>query len=178
MKVNVVSRKLIKPCNPTPSHLKTYKISLIDELNPSMHVIRILYYPSDAVKKGKNICLLEESLAKVLPLFYPLAGRYNKEKHQVDCNDEGAEYSIAEVDCQLNQLINNGADVKIEHLNHLLPLEIGAADEPTDPMLAVQINRFECGGLAIGVWASHRIFDSCSHAIFLKAWANAATEGD
>ncbi|KAI3470193.1 hypothetical protein Pfo_026856 [Paulownia fortunei] len=173
MKVRVVSRKLIKPCKPTPSHLRTYKISLLDQRNPPMNLIRILYYPYDSVQ-GKSICL-EESLAQVLPLFYPLAGRYNKEKLHVDCNDEGGEYSVAEVDCQLNQLI--GAGLKIEQLSDLLPLEVGAADEPTDPMLAVQINRFQCGGLAIGVCSSHRIIDTYSQTIFLKAWANAATDG-
>ncbi|KAL0377075.1 UNVERIFIED_CONTAM: Salutaridinol 7-O-acetyltransferase [Sesamum calycinum] len=175
MKVDVVSRKLIKPCKPTPSDLRTYKISIIDELNPSMHVIRILYFESDHAVNGKHMISLEESLSQVLPLFYPLAGRYNKEKHSVDCNDEGAEFSVAEVDCSLHQLI--GAEVKSEQINHLLPAEIGATDEPTDPMLAVQINRFQCGGLAIGICASHRIFDSCSVGIFLKAWANASTDG-
>ncbi|KAG8369364.1 hypothetical protein BUALT_Bualt14G0003600 [Buddleja alternifolia] len=174
MKVNVLSRKLIKPCTQTPSDLRTFKISVIDEINPAMNVIRILYYPSDAVK-GKNISL-EEPLSKVLPLFYPIAGRYIKEKHIVDCNDEGAEYVEAEVNCELLQLISP-AQVMVEHLNHLLPLPIGAADEPEDPMLAVQINRFQCGGLAIGICASHRIFDSCSLGIFLKAWANAAIDG-
>ncbi|KAK4424721.1 Pelargonidin 3-O-(6-caffeoylglucoside) 5-O-(6-O-malonylglucoside) 4'''-malonyltransferase [Sesamum alatum] len=148
MNVNVVSRKLIKPCKPTPSHLHTYKISLIDELNPSMHVIRILFYPSDQVVNGKHITSLQESLSEVLPLFYPLAGRYNKEKHYVDCNDEGAEFLIAEVDCQLHQLI--GPEVKSEQLNHLLPLEIGAADEASDPI---------------------------SQATFLKAWSNVAIDG-
>ncbi|KAK4425072.1 hypothetical protein Salat_1700900 [Sesamum alatum] len=98
-----------------------------------------------------------------------------KKKHYVDCNDEGAEFSIAEVDCQLHQLI--GPEVKTEQLNHLLPLEIGEADELTDPMLAVQINKFQCGGLAIGVCSSRRIFDSCSQAIFLKAWSNVAIDG-
>ncbi|PIN25662.1 Acetyl-CoA-benzylalcohol acetyltransferase [Handroanthus impetiginosus] len=173
MKINIVSRKLIKPSKPTPSHLRTYKISVLDELNPSMHVIRILYYQSSTIE-GK-IINLEDSLAKILPLFYPLAGRYNKEKHQVDCNDEGIEYSVAEVDCQLDQL--TGPGVNSEQLNHLLPLEISAVDEPMDPMLGIQINRFQCGGLAIGVCASNRIFDSCSLGIFLTAWANAATNG-
>ncbi|KAL0413819.1 UNVERIFIED_CONTAM: Pelargonidin 3-O-(6-caffeoylglucoside) 5-O-(6-O-malonylglucoside) 4'''-malonyltransferase [Sesamum radiatum] len=175
MKISVVSRKLIKPCKPTPSHLRTYKISLIDEFNPSMHVIRILFYPSNQVVNGKHIMSLEESLSEVLPLFYPLAGRYHKDKHYVDCNDEGAEFSIAEVDCQLHQLI--GPEVKSEQLNHLLPLDIGAADELTDPMLAVQVSKFRCGGLAIGVCSSHRIFDACSQAIFLKAWSNVAIDG-
>ncbi|KAL0456469.1 UNVERIFIED_CONTAM: Stemmadenine O-acetyltransferase [Sesamum latifolium] len=175
MKVDVVSRKLIKPCKPTPSDLRTYKISIIDELNPSMHVIRILYFESDHAVNDKDMISLEKSLSQVLPLFYPLAGRYNKEKHCVDCNDEGAEFSVAKVDCSLHQLIST--EVKSEQINHLLPLEIGATDEPTDPMLAVQINRFQCGGLAIGICASHRIFDSCSLGIFLKAWANASTDG-
>ncbi|KAL0387811.1 UNVERIFIED_CONTAM: hypothetical protein Sradi_2662900 [Sesamum radiatum] len=44
-------------------------------------------------------------------------------------------------------------------------------------MLAVQINKFRCGGLAIGVCSSHRIIDSYSQVLFLKAWANAATNG-
>ncbi|GFP85201.1 acetyl-coa-benzylalcohol acetyltransferase [Phtheirospermum japonicum] len=170
MTVNILSRKLIKPSNPTPPHLRTYNISLIDELNPSMHVIRILFFPQSDHAKLDYACL-EQSLAQVLPLFYPLAGRYNKENHHVDCNDEGAEYAVAQVvDRKLHQLI--GAES--EKLNQLLPLDICAADEPTDPMLAIQINNFQCGGLAIGVCASHRIFDSASLGIFLTTWANAA----
>ncbi|KAL0387833.1 UNVERIFIED_CONTAM: Pelargonidin 3-O-(6-caffeoylglucoside) 5-O-(6-O-malonylglucoside) 4'''-malonyltransferase [Sesamum radiatum] len=96
MKVSVVSRKLIKPCKPTPSDLCTYKISLIDEVNPSMHVTRIFFYESDQVADDKYIASLEESLSQVLPLFYPLAGRYNKEEHYVNCNDEGAAFLITE----------------------------------------------------------------------------------
>ncbi|KAL8483343.1 hypothetical protein ACS0TY_026150 [Phlomoides rotata] len=170
MKVNVVSRKLVKPWKETPPQLRCYKISLMDEINPSMHVIRILYYSSSS---DHHVCTLEDSLTQILPLFYPLAGRYDRENHQVDCNDKGAEYSTALVDCQLHQLIAQ-TKLRPEHLNHLLPLEIGASDEPTDPLLALQINRFQCGGLAIGACASHRIFDSASLGIFLAAWANAA----
>ncbi|KAH6816023.1 hypothetical protein C2S51_020843 [Perilla frutescens var. frutescens] len=171
--VNVLSRKLVKPSKPTPAHLRTYNISVMDEINPSMFVVRILYYQSGAIE-GK-MDSLEESLAQVLSLFYPLAGRYDKEKRVVNCNDEGAQYSIAEVKYQLNQLIEG--KVEVEQLNLLLPLQIGAADEPQDPMLALQINRFECGGTAIAVCASHRIFDAGSVSIFLTAWSNAATGG-
>ncbi|KAL7128000.1 hypothetical protein ABFS83_14G286700 [Erythranthe nasuta] len=178
MKVVVERRKLIKPLMATPSELSSYKISIIDELNPSMHVIRILYYPSsssDSAAGKLSIINLEESLARILPLFYPLAGRYIKEKHMVDCNDEGAEFSVASVDCDLVTVTGGGGGSSAaEQLNHLLPLEIGAADEPTDPMLAVQINKFRCGGVAIGVCASHRISDSASLGIFLTAWADAA----
>ncbi|KAL8030516.1 hypothetical protein ABFX02_14G290800 [Erythranthe guttata] len=180
MKVEVESRKMIKPVTATPSELRSYKISIIDELNPSMHVIRILYYPSsDSAAAGKlSIINLEESLARILPLFYPLAGRYIKEKHMVDCNDEGAEFSVASVDCDLLTVTGGGGGggggSSADNLNHLLPLEIGAADEPTDPILALRINKFRCGGVAIGVCASHRISDSASLGIFLTALADAA----
>ncbi|KAL0455962.1 UNVERIFIED_CONTAM: Pelargonidin 3-O-(6-caffeoylglucoside) 5-O-(6-O-malonylglucoside) 4'''-malonyltransferase [Sesamum latifolium] len=144
MKVDVVSRKLIKPCKPTPSDLHTYKISIIDELNPSMHVIRILYFESDAVND-------KDMVSHCPKFFYPLAGRYNKEKHCVDCNDEGAEFSVAEVDCSLHQLI--GADVKSEHINHLLPLEIGnrRANRPnaSSPDQQAWANASTDGGLVI-----------------------------
>lgn len=138
MQINILSRKLVKPSKPTPPHLRTYKISVMDEINPSMFVVRILYYKS-GVTEG-NFTSLEESLARTLSLFYPLAGRYDKEKRAVDCNDEGAQYSTAEVEYQLDQLMDG--TVEVEKLALLLPLEIGAADEPTDPMLGVQINRF------------------------------------
>lgn len=135
MKIEVVSWMLVKPCKPTPPDLRTYKISMIDELNPSMHVIRILFFPSSS-KEG--LCSLESSLAQVLPHFYPLAGRYNKEQHYVNCNDAGAEYSQAQADCQLSDLV--GAESEL--LNRLLPLDICSADDPTDPMLALRVNRF------------------------------------
>ncbi|GFP87144.1 pelargonidin 3-o-(6-caffeoylglucoside) 5-o-(6-o-malonylglucoside) 4'''-malonyltransferase [Phtheirospermum japonicum] len=181
MKIEVQSRKLVKPCTPTPQHLRIYNISLLDELNPSMHVIRILYYHhnpplNNNAKPLLQDSLAKDSLAKVLPLFHPLAGRYVKDTHVVDCNDEGAEFSEALVDFDLLHLTAGPNSTESEQLNNLLPLDIAA--DPADPMLAVQVNTFRCGGLAIGVCASHRIFDSGSLGIFLAAWADVASRGN
>ncbi|KAL9162073.1 hypothetical protein ABFS82_07G064500 [Erythranthe guttata] len=143
---------------PTLPDRRNYKISVADEVNPAMHIIRIIYYPS--VNEYRKVVMnLEESLARILPLFYPLAGRYIREQKTVDCNDEGAEFSVAQLNC-------------------LLPVDVAAVDEPWDPLLAVQINRFvECGGVAIGICISHRVFDSTSVATFVSAWADAARRG-
>lgn len=173
MKVNVMSRKVVKPLKQTPSHLRTYKISLLDEINPSINHLRLLYFSSDDQIEAKFVCL-EISLAQIMSKFYPLAGRYNKEKREVDCNDEGALYLTAEIDCELSQIVGCAAP---EQLNQLLPVDVAAVDEPADPILAVQINRFCCGGLAIGVCASHRVVDSAAFALFLTAWAKAAASG-
>ncbi|KAI3936678.1 hypothetical protein MKX01_034107 [Papaver californicum] len=45
MKVEVVSREIIKPSYPTPHHLKSFKLSLLDQLSPPFHVPFIFYYP-------------------------------------------------------------------------------------------------------------------------------------
>lgn len=47
MKVQILKRKLVKPCNPTPPNLKIYKLSFIDEILPLMEVGVLLFYPSN-----------------------------------------------------------------------------------------------------------------------------------
>ncbi|KAL8048433.1 hypothetical protein ABFX02_07G065400 [Erythranthe guttata] len=177
MNVEVECRKLIKPLAPTLPDRCNYKISVADEVNPAMHIIRIIYYPS--VNEYRKVVMnLEESLARILPLFYPLAGRYIREQKTVDCNDEGAEFSVAQVlGCSL-LTVAAASSVAPEQLNCLLPVDVAAVDEPWDPLLAVQINRFvECGSVAIGICISHRVFDSTSVATFVSAWADAARRG-
>ncbi|KAK6128258.1 hypothetical protein DH2020_037996 [Rehmannia glutinosa] len=140
MKVNVISRKLIKPSTPTPQNLNKYKISSTDELSPPMNISVILFYPSNP----KPI-LIEESLAKILPQFYPFAGRYIKKDHFVDCNDEGAEFVEAEAfNVELFDLI---ANTKNDQLNHLLSRQSYQVDNATDPLLSIQITKFKCKNL-------------------------------
>ncbi|KAI3470293.1 hypothetical protein Pfo_026956 [Paulownia fortunei] len=171
MKVNVVCRKLIKPSTPTPQNLSKYKISFIDELSPPMNMGVILFYPS--TPKALH---LEESLAKILPHFYPLAGRYIKKDHLVDCSDQGAQFVEAEaVDVQLLDLVE---EMKTEQLNDLLPHQFYQVDEAaTDPLLSIQITKFKCGGLVISVSVSHRIFDASSVGTLIAAWTNANNPG-
>ncbi|KAK1368110.1 hypothetical protein POM88_034202 [Heracleum sosnowskyi] len=65
--------------------------------------------------------------------------------------DQGAEFVEAKVDVQLDDLLSQRKNLKIELLNDLLPCPLGAVDEYTDPLLAVQVIVFSCGGFAIAV---------------------------
>ncbi|KAG6408055.1 hypothetical protein SASPL_131057 [Salvia splendens] len=96
-------------------------------------------------------------------------------KQQVDCNDQGVLFVTAQVDVDLSLILKSHVDP--QQLNQLLPVDLAAADGPTDPILAVQINRFQCGGLAIAACASHRFIESTSFTSFLTAWAQAAETG-
>ncbi|WOH11576.1 hypothetical protein DCAR_0831066 [Daucus carota subsp. sativus] len=166
MKVEVLSRELIKPYISTPSNLQHYRISLLDELSPTMNIPTILYYTD--IQSSNH---LKISLAKVLTRFYPLAGRYVKEACMVDCSDQGAEFVEAKVDIRIEDLISQGKDLKVELLNLLIPRPIGAVDEVSDPLLAIQVSTFACGGLAIGLMSSHRVADMATTSNFITEWA-------
>ncbi|KAI3938207.1 hypothetical protein MKW92_023083, partial [Papaver armeniacum] len=45
MKVEVVSRETLKPSSPTTHYLKSFNLSLLDQLSPPFHVPLIIYYP-------------------------------------------------------------------------------------------------------------------------------------
>lgn len=58
----------------------------------------------------------------------------------------------------------------------LVPSEMGAADQVTDPLLASQATTFECGGVALGVCISHMVADASTLCTFLNEWAAISRE--
>ncbi|KAH6819171.1 hypothetical protein C2S51_002774 [Perilla frutescens var. frutescens] len=174
MKINVVSTKLIKPRNPTPQNLNNYHLSFTDEFVPPMNVRILLFYQS---KSKQSITKLEDSLAVILSRFHPLAGRYIKTDHLIDCSDQGAEFIEAEaVDVESIDLVEK---MEPNQLNHLLSRQFYEVDEATTlPLLSIQATHFKCGGVAIGVSVSHRVFDGASLETFVLAWSSDCNAGD
>ncbi|KAL5784057.1 hypothetical protein ACOSQ2_006449 [Xanthoceras sorbifolium] len=179
--VQIVSKKLIKPATPTPPKLITMKISSLDQLNPSLYLSFLLFYPAEfgckvdnqIAKNTERSKLLEESLSQVLTLFYPLAGRYTKDDLFIDCNDHGVEYVEARVSGQLVPFLSRDVDSK--QLIHLVPFQ---SESPTSPLVAVQFNTFDqCGGVAIGLSISHKIADGFVMSKFIDRWAVACRVG-
>ncbi|KAH6830669.1 hypothetical protein C2S53_010100 [Perilla frutescens var. hirtella] len=176
MKVHKISKKLIKPDTPTAQNLKNYKISMLDQFMESMNMGVILFYESKPEKNTQ----LEESLATILVEFYLLAGRYMKNDHFVDCNDDGAEFVEAEAQ-GVAAIMDVAATTNSDqlNLNDLLPDQYFRADEaPNDPLLSIQATHFPCGGIAIAISISHRVFDMPSFAAFTAAWSKACSNPD
>ncbi|KAH6778737.1 hypothetical protein C2S52_009974 [Perilla frutescens var. hirtella] len=176
MKVHKISKKLVKPDTPTAQNLKNYKISMLDQFMESMNMGVILFYESKPEKKTQ----LEESLATILVEFYLLAGRYMKNDHFVDCNDDGAEFVEAEAQgvAAITDVVAT-TDSDQLNLNDLLPDQYFRVDEaPNDPLLSIQATHFPCGGLAIAISISHRVFDVPSFGAFIAAWSKACSNPD
>ncbi|KAJ6683319.1 hypothetical protein OIU85_007045 [Salix viminalis] len=176
MRVAIVSRKFITPSSSTPPHLRSYEISALDQLIPPVYGGFTCFYPADGniqgAKHSERRKKLEESLSKILTLYYPAAGRYVEEKLLVDCNDKGVEYLEADVSGRLSQILNG--ELQPEELNQLLPYPVAS---PTTPLVAVQISTFECGGMAVGLRFSHKIFDIAALTSFFNGWATTCRAG-
>ncbi|CAL5368584.1 unnamed protein product [Camellia sinensis] len=175
MEVEIISTEAIKPSSPTPNHLKTFKISLLDQLVAPVFSKQIYFYlpssPECAEIESKSK-LLKSSLSQILSLFYPFAGRITA-NFSVDCNDDGAIFVEARARCHLSQILNQPSE---RFLRKFLPLNnIQSNDgDSSSPLLLIQSTFFECGGAAIGLLFHHKMADAAAMATFITAWASAA----
>lgn len=145
MEVQVISREYIKPSSPTPTHLKTFKISLLDQLTPPAYVPTVFYYPiSEANYNIKQVLSrLKTSLSETLSHFYPLAGRL-KDHMSFDCNCEGILFIETQVNCHMSEFLKQP---KLEVLHQFVPYQDFVPEpETTIGQLAIQVNVFDFGG--------------------------------
>ncbi|KAH7565783.1 hypothetical protein JRO89_XS08G0015700 [Xanthoceras sorbifolium] len=100
MEVHVVSREVIKPSSTTPNHLRTYKLSRLDQMNIDIFIPIVFFY-QEAPKNSDD--LLKKSLSDTLTHYYPLAGRV-KDCLYVDCDDYGISSVVARVDGDMSNV--------------------------------------------------------------------------
>ncbi|XP_024985120.1 vinorine synthase-like [Cynara cardunculus var. scolymus] len=175
MEVVVISKDSVKPSSPTPPHLKTFELSLLDQLVISPYVPIIFYYPNHhghtILQAQEQSLALKRSLSETLTQFYPLAGTV-KDDLSIDCNDVGAYYALASVRLRLDEFLSH-PDLSLT--DRLLPFRPSfEASGIGGRVTSVQVNIFECGGIAVGLCISHKIVDAASLYTFLKAWTNMA----
>nr|GLL22080.1 salutaridinol 7-O-acetyltransferase-like [Ipomoea trifida] len=160
MKVEVVSKEIVRPSSPTPESLKTYKLSFMDQLAFNVRIPFVFFYDSSGDDHTNNtIDELKKSLSKTLSLMLT-----------VECNDEGVEFIVADVAENMCCLLDNP---EMEKIRQLSPSAKVYEPQPVGKvLLAVQVNRFCCGGIAIGFFVSHAILDGSTLAKFLETWAS------
>ncbi|KAM6562432.1 hypothetical protein CsatB_022430 [Cannabis sativa] len=179
VEVEVISNEIIKPSSPTPTHLRHYQLSYLDQISPQTYNPLILFYEFNDAESNKIEEIsnkIKKSLSQVLTLYYPLAGRVKNDRF-VDCNDDGVPYTLARVKSpsHVSEAINSNPLPK--ELNEFLPFkELFPLQEFT---LGVQLNIFQHGGVAVSLCLSHQLADALSCIMFVKAWAAIARgEGD
>ncbi|XP_074289613.1 stemmadenine O-acetyltransferase-like [Silene latifolia] len=167
MIVEVISKEVIKPSIPTPNHLKYHNLSLFDRVNGPILMPTIFFY---SINRSLNpdintmVTRLNESLFVTLTKFYPLAGQVTDQNHVI-CNDEGVPYVQTRVNRRLNKVVDKA---EVRELDKLLPCK---PHGPSTLILTIQVNVFECGGIAIGICMNHKVCDAFSILMFINTWS-------
>ncbi|KAL9325952.1 hypothetical protein ACSQ67_006597 [Phaseolus vulgaris] len=149
-----------------------------DQTGKVTHVPMIYFYrlPQNFLSQDNIIAsTLKDSLSRVLVPFYPLAGRLhwtNNGRLELDCNATGVRFIEAESSSTLEDLTDFSASSKYHHLvptvdYYSLPIH-------ELPLALVQLTKFKCGGICIGVTLSHVVIDGPSAMHFTCEWARLA----
>ncbi|KAJ8770599.1 hypothetical protein K2173_018090 [Erythroxylum novogranatense] len=180
-KLEIISRKAIKPSSPTPKHLQTFKLSFWDQRHSHVYGTVAFFYHSNADLNDHDEILstfykrshsLQKSLSETLVHYYPLAGRLKDDESTIACNDEGAHFVEAYTDCQLSTFL---AKPEVHALKNLTAA-FDTSNIPSGCMLVIQLTLFSCGGIAISVSTSHKLADASSVGTFVQSWASITTQ--
>ncbi|KAI8886305.1 transferase-domain-containing protein [Backusella circina FSU 941] len=172
-KVNVLEATWITPSTPTPPSKARTPLSDWDTVMFNSYTPLLFFY----INKSKdpafmNTYQLKKSLSDVLTDYYPLAGRLvdiGNGRDEISNTDAGVLFQEAEYLDQLEKYRPSGYLPNQLDYHRMFPIHFYSS--PQDPLLAVQITRFQDGGVALGVMMLHKIADTYSLSLFLDAWA-------
>ncbi|WOH04872.1 hypothetical protein DCAR_0624284 [Daucus carota subsp. sativus] len=176
------SKTNIKPVSPTPLKLKPYILPLHDlgVAGPYTPIIFFYSNPQALANKAPIQNQLKNSLSSTLSKYYPLAGKLSSSGSRVEYNEQGIDFFDAHVACKLSEVLEKTPTRDEEDgYGHLCPPgTIWGNLSSSRNLMAVQLNYFSCGGIAIAVSLSHSIGDALTFLSFLSYWANLCRDPD
>ncbi|XP_051142557.1 stemmadenine O-acetyltransferase-like [Andrographis paniculata] len=179
MESKIISSEYIEPSSPTPARLRTYNLSMLDQIMDPVSIPIVLFFPpcsdntSNDLHVSKTSQQLKRSLSIILTRFYPFAGRAVPDKQYIDCNDAGVHFIVALFPGhRLSDLLKK-PDKDLS--DQLLPRKV-TWDSEMDPeckILQIKVSYFDCGSISIGAIFWHKVGDAVTMVNFLKAWGSA-----
>lgn len=162
----------VQPAGATPEEIMY--LNACDQIKDISHTPTIYFYKHSAVLDEIDaVSHLKDSLSKALVPFYPFAGRLSLAAEgggrvELHCNGQGVPIFEAE------------SEEAVEDFGDFCPSPamqafIPSVDYTTPigeiPMVIVQLTKFRCGGVTIGLGVSHVMADGPSALHFVDEWA-------
>ncbi|KAL1217521.1 Shikimate O-hydroxycinnamoyltransferase [Cardamine amara subsp. amara] len=169
MKIRVKQATIVKPAEKTPTH--TLWLSNLDLIQVRFHMGTLYFYNPCSSSNLPNTQSLIEALSKVLVLFYPAAGRLQKDKNgrlEVQCNGEGVLFVEAETDSTVQDI---GLLTQSLDLSQLVPTIDYSGDISSFPLLLFQVTYFKCGTICLGSSIHHTFGEAASLGYIMQAWS-------
>ncbi|XP_027920823.1 spermidine hydroxycinnamoyl transferase-like [Vigna unguiculata] len=156
-------------------------LSELDQTGTVGHQALVYFYslPQNCLSQYNTIAsTLKDSLSRALVPFYPIAGRLywiNNGRLELDCNATGVQFIEAESSSTVQHLSHFSSSSEYHYLvptvdYYSLPIH-------ELPLFAVQLTKFKCGGICVGITFSHAIMDGSSAFHFIRQWAKFARGG-
>ncbi|KAJ8551950.1 hypothetical protein K7X08_028393 [Anisodus acutangulus] len=166
MNVMVEKSSMIKPLYETAPHPTTSHIplSVFDKVTFHAHIAIIYAYHPPTPPN----CAIELGLQKTLAIYREMAGRLGKDESGnfvIFLNDKGVKFIEAKVE--------NALDHSILLKPSPILLSLHPNFEDVDGLFQVQITRFTCGSMIVGLGIHHKVVDGRSASNFLVAWSRA-----
>ncbi|CAK7329172.1 unnamed protein product [Dovyalis caffra] len=163
---------MIRPAKDSPE--ERLWLSNLDLVQPRLHLPTVyLYKPIDS-SNFFEAQVLKEALSKVLVPFYPMAGRLGKDENgriEINCNGEGVLFVEAETNIALSDL---GEFIPVLQLQQLIPTVDYSGDISSYPLFVLQVTRFTCGGVCLGVGFLHTVGDGGGAIHLINTWSDLA----
>ncbi|XP_010244683.1 PREDICTED: shikimate O-hydroxycinnamoyltransferase-like [Nelumbo nucifera] len=170
MIINMKESTMVRPAESTPE--QTLWISNADLVVRRSHTPIVYFFRSNGSADFFNLHLLKEALSKVLVPFYPVAGRLNGNNEggrlEINCNGKG----VLLVEAETGSTIDDFGDFSAtQELRQLIPVVDYSQHISSYPLLLLQVTRFRCGGVSLGVAMHHSLVDGASIIHFINSWS-------
>ena len=170
--VKLMATYTVRPAKETPGGYRCLSDS--DQVRALTHAPTIYFYPPVNVSLGSATEILMHSLSEALVIFYPLAGRLHwidGGRLELECNTLGALLIAIESEAKIDDF---GDFRRTQEIRALIPSLDYKKPIHELPLLLVQVTKFSCGGMSLGLGISHTIADGLSALHFISEWAKIA----
>ncbi|XP_024358955.1 shikimate O-hydroxycinnamoyltransferase [Physcomitrium patens] len=156
-----------------PAELHVLSCSICDNFVRPTHVRTLYLYRETSPGANEHVTTrLKAALAKLLVVFYPMAGRVRRAEgnigYEIHCNNKGVVWVDAEVDGTIDDFENFQPNYVFNKL--LVPTVDYSVSIEFQPVQIIQITKFQCGGFALGMANHHTVADGISAHNFMASW--------
>ncbi|XVE84695.1 hypothetical protein DITRI_Ditri17bG0033900 [Diplodiscus trichospermus] len=140
------------------------------DLAMKLHYLKGVYFFSSQAVEGLSIKQMKETMFFWLNDYYITSGRIKRTESgrpYIKCNDCGVRFVEGVCDKTVDEWLENGED----SIHNLLVYHRAIGPELSfSPLVFLQVTRFKCGGISLGMSWAHILGDAFSASDFINSW--------
>ncbi|KAK7400081.1 hypothetical protein VNO78_11281 [Psophocarpus tetragonolobus] len=140
------------------------------DLAMKLHYLRVVYFFESEAAKDLTIMKIKNAMFTWFNPYFITCGRFRRSdsgRPFIKCNDCGARF----IEAKCNKTIHEWLAIKDWPLYKLLVShQVIGPELSFSPPVLLQVTRFKCGGISLGVSWAHILGDPLSASEFMNSW--------